>query len=212
MKHGACCTCNVHLVPLQAEQDCTEALAADATFIKAWHRRGTARRAQGKLLEAAEDFEAALRLEPGSAALAKDRWGTVRPVSLWSSGWAAWISALRRLMSLQRQVPKLEISPSSFVRRSAMGYADVGGFPAQHLNACFGNIWWSTVQGLAASRQILDRPLGPCEGSPCTRGCYESRPSCKACLACQGLSTSAFGSYQRCVHMQARHAEGAHRL
>ncbi len=72
---------------MQAEQDCTEALAADATFIKAWHRRGTARRAQGKLLEAAEDFEAALRLEPGSAALARDRWGTVRPVNLQSSGW-----------------------------------------------------------------------------------------------------------------------------
>ena len=82
LKHIACCTCNVRLVPLQAEQDCTEALAADATFIKAWHRRGTARRAQGKLLEAAEDFEAALRLEPGSVALAKDRWGVVRPISL----------------------------------------------------------------------------------------------------------------------------------
>ena len=86
LKHTACCTCNICLVPLQAEQDCTEALAADATFIKAWHRRGTARRAQGKPLEAAEDFEAALRLEPGSVALAKDRWGIIRPVSLWSSG------------------------------------------------------------------------------------------------------------------------------
>jgi Meckel syndrome type 1 protein len=59
--------------PAEAEQDCTSALQLDSSYIKALHRRGTARRQLGKLLEAAIDFEEALRLEPGNATVQADR-------------------------------------------------------------------------------------------------------------------------------------------
>jgi hypothetical protein len=57
----------------EAEQDCTEALFLDALHVKALQRRGTARRAQGKLFEAACDFDTVARLEPGSKAALKER-------------------------------------------------------------------------------------------------------------------------------------------
>lgn len=44
-----------------AEIDAGDSLKLDPGFIKAWHRRGTARREQGRWLEAAQDFEEALR-------------------------------------------------------------------------------------------------------------------------------------------------------
>jgi Meckel syndrome type 1 protein len=59
--------------PAEAEQDCSAALELDSSYIKALHRRGTARRQLGRLLEAAVDFEEALRLEPGNATVQADR-------------------------------------------------------------------------------------------------------------------------------------------
>jgi tetratricopeptide (TPR) repeat protein len=59
--------------PAEAEQDCTAALQLDSSYIKALHRRGTARRQLGRLLEAAVDFEEALRLEPGNTTVQADR-------------------------------------------------------------------------------------------------------------------------------------------
>ena len=50
----------------QAEQDCTDAIALDDTYIKAWSRRGSCRRALGRHREAAEDFEYAVRLMPAN--------------------------------------------------------------------------------------------------------------------------------------------------
>lgn len=44
-----------------ADADSTRALELDSLFLKAWHRRGSARQALGRLLEAAQDFEEALR-------------------------------------------------------------------------------------------------------------------------------------------------------
>ena len=44
-----------------AERDCSAALELDALYLKAWQRRATARRVQGKLPEAVADFEQALR-------------------------------------------------------------------------------------------------------------------------------------------------------
>jgi len=46
-----------------AERDCTVALGLPegVGFLKAWQRRGTARRSLGRLLDAAQDFEEALR-------------------------------------------------------------------------------------------------------------------------------------------------------
>ena len=58
---------------LGAEEDCTEALQLDPRYTKAYHRRGAARRELGMLLEGAEDFEAALRLEPGNKAIQAER-------------------------------------------------------------------------------------------------------------------------------------------
>ena len=49
-----------------AEADCTKALALDPTYVKAYLRRASAAKQRGKLIEAAEDFEHALRLEPTS--------------------------------------------------------------------------------------------------------------------------------------------------
>ncbi|KAF6265243.1 hypothetical protein COO60DRAFT_1697836 [Scenedesmus sp. NREL 46B-D3] len=59
--------------PAEAEHDCSAALQLDSSYIKALHRRGTARRQLGRLLEAASDFEEALRLEPGNATVQADR-------------------------------------------------------------------------------------------------------------------------------------------
>lgn len=50
----------------EAEQDCSAALALDATYAKAFARRATARAALGRVREAKEDFEQVLKLEPGN--------------------------------------------------------------------------------------------------------------------------------------------------
>ncbi len=44
-----------------AEQDCTLALALDPNYLKAWQRRAAARTASGRLLDAIDDLESALR-------------------------------------------------------------------------------------------------------------------------------------------------------
>ncbi|EFJ28772.1 hypothetical protein SELMODRAFT_411379 [Selaginella moellendorffii] len=54
-----------------AEMDCSEAIALDDRYTKAYARRGTARRERDKLLGAVEDFEFALRLEPHNKDLQK---------------------------------------------------------------------------------------------------------------------------------------------
>jgi tetratricopeptide (TPR) repeat protein len=56
-----------------AEADCSAAVQLDPSYVKAWHRRGTARKQLEKLLEAAADFEECLRLEPGSEPVQADR-------------------------------------------------------------------------------------------------------------------------------------------
>jgi hypothetical protein len=56
-----------------AEDDASAALALDALYAKAWQRRGAARRALGRWLEAAEDWEGALRLEPGNKTVRAER-------------------------------------------------------------------------------------------------------------------------------------------
>ncbi|KAK9831203.1 hypothetical protein WJX74_007299 [Apatococcus lobatus] len=57
----------------QADKDCSEALELDMQYIKAWQRRGTARKLLGNHFGAAEDFEQALRLQPESRLLASER-------------------------------------------------------------------------------------------------------------------------------------------
>lgn len=49
---------------LQAEIDCTEALKLDNHYMKAYARRAIAKKELGKLEEAKEDAELALKLEP----------------------------------------------------------------------------------------------------------------------------------------------------
>ena len=46
-----------------ADEDCTACIELDSLYMKAWQRRATARRRLGKLLEAAQDFEEALRYD-----------------------------------------------------------------------------------------------------------------------------------------------------
>ncbi len=47
-----------------AEEDCTEALTLNSKNVKAYLRRGASRSVSGNYLEALEDFERALMLEP----------------------------------------------------------------------------------------------------------------------------------------------------
>eukprot|EP00879_Flechtneria_rotunda_P012070 GHRR01012605.1.p1 GENE.GHRR01012605.1~~GHRR01012605.1.p1 ORF type:complete len:527 (+),score=243.09 GHRR01012605.1:615-2195(+) len=79
---------------VEAEQDCTAAVAMEGSYVKALHRRGTARRQLGKLLEAAGDFEEAFRLEPSNKSLLADRDSAlaqylqqqnIKPNTAWSS-------------------------------------------------------------------------------------------------------------------------------
>lgn len=55
----------------EAESDCSEAIDLDDRYVKAYSRRGTARRELRKLLDAIDDFEFALRLEPENKELKK---------------------------------------------------------------------------------------------------------------------------------------------
>lgn len=55
----------------EAENDCTEALNLDDRYIKAYSRRSTARKELGKLKEAYDDAEFALRLEPQNQEIKK---------------------------------------------------------------------------------------------------------------------------------------------
>lgn len=56
-----------------AEADCTKAIALDAAYTKAYLRRAAAAKELGKLLEATEDYEHALRLEPTTKTILADR-------------------------------------------------------------------------------------------------------------------------------------------
>lgn len=56
-----------------AVEDCTSALKLDENYVKAYLRRGAAQRELGFLTEAINDFEAALRLEPGNKGALEDR-------------------------------------------------------------------------------------------------------------------------------------------
>ncbi|CAB1345916.1 unnamed protein product [Coregonus sp. 'balchen'] len=51
---------------VEAEEDCSKAIALDGTYSKAFARRGTARAALGLLKQAKEDFEEVLKQEPGN--------------------------------------------------------------------------------------------------------------------------------------------------
>ncbi|MCO5547523.1 hypothetical protein L7F22_000973 [Adiantum nelumboides] len=53
----------------EAEEDCTEALALDDRYVKAYSRRATARKELGNILGAVADSEFALRLEPDNKEL-----------------------------------------------------------------------------------------------------------------------------------------------
>ncbi|KAG0478334.1 hypothetical protein HPP92_013053 [Vanilla planifolia] len=55
----------------EAERDCTEALDLDDRYVKAYSRRVTARKELGKLKEAMEDADFAVRLEPNNAEIRK---------------------------------------------------------------------------------------------------------------------------------------------
>ncbi|KAG2446713.1 hypothetical protein HYH02_008278 [Chlamydomonas schloesseri] len=57
----------------EAVDDCDAALALDPLYVKAYQRRAAAHRALGAGLQAAADWESALRLEPDNRATAADR-------------------------------------------------------------------------------------------------------------------------------------------
>lgn len=46
------------------EKDCTDAIILDPSYVKAYMRRGTARKKLNKLEPALEDFKQVVRLEP----------------------------------------------------------------------------------------------------------------------------------------------------
>ncbi|KAL0918968.1 hypothetical protein M5K25_011022 [Dendrobium thyrsiflorum] len=56
---------------VEAENDCTDALSLDDRYVKAYSRRFTARKELGKLEEAMEDADFAVRLEPNNPEIRK---------------------------------------------------------------------------------------------------------------------------------------------
>ena len=52
----------------EAEEDCNTSLKLDPTFVKAYHRRGTARSHTGKMEQALDDFKKVLSIEPHNKA------------------------------------------------------------------------------------------------------------------------------------------------
>lgn len=82
-----------------AEADCTQAIRLDPSYTKAYLRRASAFKALGKLLEAAEDYESALRLEPTSQATAADR--------------RACLNLLYQQEQLQHELPRVPVTPSA---------------------------------------------------------------------------------------------------
>ncbi|GMF21369.1 unnamed protein product [Phytophthora fragariaefolia] len=54
-----------------AEDDCTRAILLDPGYMKGWSRRGMTRYRRGKYIESVQDFEEALRLEPGNREVTK---------------------------------------------------------------------------------------------------------------------------------------------
>ncbi|GLI60852.1 hypothetical protein VaNZ11_003066 [Volvox africanus] len=57
----------------EAVEECTRAIELDSSYVKAYQRRAAAHRQLGASLEAARDWEQALRLEPENRATATDR-------------------------------------------------------------------------------------------------------------------------------------------
>jgi tetratricopeptide (TPR) repeat protein len=55
----------------EAEYDCSETIDLDDRYVKAYSHHGTAKKELGKLLDAMDDFEFALRLEPENKELKK---------------------------------------------------------------------------------------------------------------------------------------------
>ncbi|KAG7389030.1 hypothetical protein PHYBOEH_007643 [Phytophthora boehmeriae] len=54
-----------------AEDDCSRAIRLDSFYMKGWSRRGMTRYRRGKYAESVQDFEEALRLEPGNREVMK---------------------------------------------------------------------------------------------------------------------------------------------
>ena len=82
-----------------AEADCTQAIQLDALYLKAYLRRASACKELGKLLEAAKDYEHALRLEPTSKGTAADR--------------RACLDLLYQQEQLQHELPRTPLTPST---------------------------------------------------------------------------------------------------
>eukprot|EP00478_Filoreta_tenera_P002292 GABV01002361.1.p1 GENE.GABV01002361.1~~GABV01002361.1.p1 ORF type:complete len:146 (+),score=41.76 GABV01002361.1:130-567(+) len=61
----------------EAEKDCSQAISLNGGFVKAFVRRGVARRHLGKHAAALVDFQHALAIEPGNA-LAKREWASLK--------------------------------------------------------------------------------------------------------------------------------------
>lgn len=60
--------CILFLRFVEAEEDCNTSLKLDPTFVKAYHRRGTARFHTGKMEQALDDFKKVLSIEPHNKA------------------------------------------------------------------------------------------------------------------------------------------------
>mmetsp|Transcript_34972 Transcript_34972/g.99137 ORF Transcript_34972/g.99137 Transcript_34972/m.99137 type:complete len:483 (-) Transcript_34972:68-1516(-) len=94
-----------------AEEDCTAAVSLDPLYMKAWQRRGAARKQLGNLEGACSDCEMALRLQPGSAALQRE-----------FEACFASLQTQRRLMPLRRRARvavRMEEGPAASQSRSA---------------------------------------------------------------------------------------------
>lgn len=91
-----------------AKHDCTQAIQLDASYTKAYLRRASAYKELGQLLEAAEDYEHALRLEPTSKVTVAER--------------RACLDLLFQQEQLQHQLPRTSLtSPAQQPTPSTQG-------------------------------------------------------------------------------------------
>lgn len=144
-----------------AEADCTKAIALDAAYVKAYLRRASAAKQQGKLLQAAEDYEHALRLEPTSKATLADA--------------RACFDQLLQQEGLQAQPPRLTIPISHAAAQSPAANTSTNASSAAALPA--------TAQPLSSTQSTSQAPSQLSKPSQSQQDMAPAVPSSPAALA-----------------------------
>ena len=116
-----------------AEADCTNAIALDAAYVKAYLRRASAAKQLGKLLEATEDYEHALRLEPTSSSTLTDRRACLDQLLTQEGLQSQSIRAAIRINPHSAQASALNASTNAALPAPSSTAQPLGGTQMQHV-------------------------------------------------------------------------------